>query len=381
MADYFQSIKYKLKKAMQFIAGPHIIYWVMPWFMLLLVIATIEQKNIGLYDSVQIYLYNFILWFGFIPLPGGGIALALITISLAIKFLFYSPWSWKRSGIIISHLGSLMLLIGGFITILNSQEGFIIIPEGEERAYFSDYHQRTVFIYDDDKKIVSVPFNKFKNEFEVDNEALPFKIFTKSTCDNCAISTLSQKDELRKNLAAEIKITSQKSEVNKEENFSGMTFRLLEKERNKIIGEYIVLEDVEQPKPYKNFDIKIERDKTPLPFSISLQNFEKIDYAGTSNASDYISELTFNENGVSWPVKVQMNKPYRYKGYSFFQSSFDQRDGVETTVINVVQNSGRLFPYISSFLIFLGLFIHLISRIVRRNKSVKKQQRKEDKHA
>lgn len=361
----------------QFIAGPHIIYWVMPWFMVLLVIATIEQKNIGLYDSVQIYLYNFIVWFGFIPLPGGGVTLALITISLAVKFLFYSPWSWKRSGIIISHLGSLMLLIGGFITILNSQEGFIIIPEGQERAYFSDYHKRTVFIYENDQKIVSVPFDRFVKGFELDNEALPFTISIKSACDNCAINPIPKKIELRQNLAAEIKITSKKSELNKEENFSGMTFRLLEKDQNKVIGEFIVLEDVKQPNPYKEFDIKIERDKTPLPFSIGLQNFEKLDYAGTNKAADYISQLTFNENGVSWPVKIQMNKPYRYKGYSFFQSSFDQRDGVETTVINVVQNSGRLFPYISSFLIFLGLFIHLISRSVRRNKSVEKQRRKE----
>lgn len=381
MKNYLQNTKSWIKKTAQFIAGPHIIYWVMPWFMLLLVIATVEQKNIGLYDFVQIYLYSFVVWFGVIPLPGGGVALALITFSLAVKFLFYSPWSWKRSGIIVSHLGSLMLLIGGFITILNTQEGFIIIPEGEERAYFSDYYKRTVFIYEDDKKLVSIPFDDFTKGFEVDDEVLPFTISIKNTCDNCAINPIPKKIELRKNLAAEIEITPQKSELNKEENFSGMTFRILEKERNKIIGEYIVLEDVKQPKPYKNFDIKIERDKTPLPFSIALENFEKIDYAGTTKAADYISQLTFNENDVSWPVKIQMNKPYRYKGYSFFQSSFDQRDGVETTVINVVQNSGRLFPYISSFLIFLGLFMHLISRTVRRNKSVEKQRKKEAEYA
>ncbi len=374
MVNDRKTLKIKGKSFVQFLAGPHIIYWIMPWFMLLLVGATVEQKYIGLYDAVQIYLYNFILWVGPIPLPGGGIALALITISLALKFLFYSPWSWKRSGIIISHLGSLMLLVGGFITILNAHAGFVIIPEGEERAYYQDYNDRKLFIYKNEEEVLNIPFKNLQKDFKIDSEALPFIISVKDVCDNCDIRPLLKKNASRKNLAAEIFITPTNSEINKEENFSGVTYRLLNKEQKKRIGEFIALEDVEQDNPFENFQIKIGRKKTPLPFSIGLQDFQKIDYPGTNKASDYISQLTFNENDVSWPVKIQMNKPYRYKGYSFFQSSFDQRDGVETTVINVVKNQGWLFPYISSFLIFAGLLIHLISRFVRRNKAIKKEQ-------
>jgi len=368
----------KAKKLAQFIAGPHIIYWVMPWFMLLLVFATIEQKYIGLYDAVQIYLYNFILWIGPLPLPGGGIALALITLSLTIKFLFYSPWSWKRSGIIVSHFGSLLLLLGGFITILNAKEGFMIIPEGKERSFYQDYHDRRLFIYDDGQEVLNIPFKELSANYKIEQDNLPFILTVKNTCDNCQITPLSKKNASRKNLAAEVEISSKKSEINKEENFSGITYRLLDKEKQNRIGEFIALEDVTQDPPFKKYQIKIERNKTLLSFSIALQDFQKIDYPGTAKASDYISNLTFNENGISWPVKIQMNKPYRYKGYSFFQSSFDQRDGTETTVINVVKNSGRLFPYISSFLIFLGLFMHLISRGVRRNQSIKKLEEKKE---
>ena len=67
-----------------------------------------------------------------------------------------------------------------------------------------------------------------------------------------------------------------------------------------------------------------------------------------------------------------MNQPLRYKGYSFYQSSFDQRANTEVTVLNVVQNKGRLFPYIATLIIFIGIVLHLIIHL---------QLRQKDKHA
>ena len=375
MIGALNTLKNRIKKTAQFIAGPHIIYWVMPWFMLLLVIGTIEQKDIGLYDSVQIYIYNFILWVGPIPLPGGGMALAAITISLLIKFLFYSAWSWKRSGIIISHLGSLLLLLGGFVTMLDNKEGFMIIPEGQEQSYFQDYHNRGLFITSETQADIIIPFENLSAGQIIMEPDLPFNIHIIDKCDNCDVRPLFKKNASRKGLASEIYLIPKKSEVNKEENFSGVTFALFNRAEKEKIGEYITLEDVPEDVRYKDYSLSINRKKTDLPFSIALKDFRKIDYPGSNKASDYQSDLTFKENDIEWPVTIRMNKPYRYKGYSIFQSSFDQRDGTEITVLNIVKNSGRLLPYISAFIIFLGLFIHLISRTVRRNSSLKKAEK------
>ena len=54
-----------------------------------------------------------------------------------------------------------------------------------------------------------------------------------------------------------------------------------------------------------------------------------------------------------------MNEPLRYKGYTFFQSSFIEGPEGETTVLAVVKNYGRLFPYISSIIMCIGLLFHL----------------------
>jgi hypothetical protein len=62
-----------------------------------------------------------------------------------------------------------------------------------------------------------------------------------------------------------------------------------------------------------------------------------------------------------------MNEPLRYKGYTFYQSSFSLRPDGEYSVLSVVRNKGRVFPYLASLLIFAGLLLHLVIRLRERN--------------
>ena len=58
-----------------------------------------------------------------------------------------------------------------------------------------------------------------------------------------------------------------------------------------------------------------------------------------------------------------MNQPLRYKGYTFYQSSFFESSEGEMTVLAAVKNYGRLFPYISSIVMCFGLMVHLVLRL------------------
>ena len=58
-----------------------------------------------------------------------------------------------------------------------------------------------------------------------------------------------------------------------------------------------------------------------------------------------------------------MNEPLRYKGYTFFQSSYIEKPEGETSVFAVVKNYGRLFPYISSIVMCFGLLFHLTLKL------------------
>ena len=67
-----------------------------------------------------------------------------------------------------------------------------------------------------------------------------------------------------------------------------------------------------------------------LPFSVKLNKFSVMYYKGTNAPSDYTSNVAIVENNV--PILEQtiaMNEIVSYKGYRFYQSSFDE-DGKGT---------------------------------------------------
>ena len=80
-------------------------------------------------------------------------------------------------------------------------------------------------------------------------------------------------------------------------------------------------------------------------------------------AKAYESDIRKVEDGVEEPVLISMNEPLRHGGYTFYQSSFIEGRGAETTVLSAVRNAGRLLPYISSLVMCLGLLIHLIVKV------------------
>lgn len=363
-----------LVKISRLMAGPVVIFWCMPYLIFLIVMATVTQKSLGLYDAVHTYLYNFILWVGPIPLPGGGMALLIIFLCLLVKFLFYSQWSVKRTGIILSHLGVLILLLGGIVTYFTTKEGFMIIGENDTSQYYYDYKKRVFSISSDEKRLVTLPFQNLKKGQEILITGTDMSVTIIDLCANCDVvasnGTLDNPQGMAKNMA----LNKADEKPNKEENFSGVVFEVSFKDRES--QSYIALEDLKIFPIIDDVRFELTREARKLPFSITLNDFQKIDYQGTQKAQNYLSDITLEDNGIQWPTRIEMNKPFRYKGYSFYQSSFDQTGDQEKTVLNVVKNSGRIFPYLSSLIIFIGLTYHVIYKIVmRRRKQEKKRQK------
>jgi cytochrome c biogenesis protein ResB len=106
-----------------------------------------------------------------------------------------------------------------------------------------------------------------------------------------------------------------------------------------------------------------------LPFEIGLKDFQKKDYPGMSMARGFSSDVSVYDQGAPWEARIEMNAPLRYKGYTFYQSSFDQSAEGETTVLSVVENKGRIFPYLGTFIITLGLLLHLWIVFVKRRQA------------
>ena len=113
----------------------------------------------------------------------------------------------------------------------------------------------------------------------------------------------------------------------------------------------------------QNYVIVFRKKRDYLPFSIELVDFKKAMHPGTGIAKSYSSDVNLIEAGITKRILIKMNEPLRYKGYTFYQSSFIESPDGETTVLAAVQNYGRLFPYISSIIMCIGLLVHLITKL------------------
>lgn len=350
-----------LRKLAASIAKPDIIFYCLPWLMVLVVLGTVSQKYVGLYVATEKYINSFIWWLGPIPLPGGLLVIGIIFIALFVKFLFFSKWNVKQSGIILTHLGVLLLLLGGLVTALSGREGFMIIPEGQSINAVSDYRERVLVFENQDGVIKKADFETLKNGEEITAGELTIKIL--NACRNASAQAPSGKYEDLQGLAVNMEIFCIPDEKNIEANFSGLVFAAQNTQNSENDGTYIVMEDIPKNPEIGGITIKLERHKEVLPFSIQLQDFQKINYPGTNKAREFLSDIVIEDGEISWPVRISMNEPLRYKGYSFFQSSFDQSREIEVTVLNVVYNKAWIFPYISTLIIFAGLLIHFVIRL------------------
>lgn len=361
----FTPLIYKAKRAALWLTRPDILLYALPWLMVILILGTLAQRDIGLYEAQARYFSSFILWLGPLPLPGSYPTLGLIFISLLAKFLIASPWNRAQAGTILTHLGIILLLLGGLITGMSAKESFIVIPEGGKSALLSSYHDRVLAVERDDGTVIAAyPFDRLvRGATFTPLEGMTLEI--NKTCRHCT-AQIPADDRGRIGMAEKMDLIDAAPEPEDEMNLSGVTLTITTPDE-KLNGTYITLEDVPIRPTFGDVVIYVRRAQETLPFSIALKDFAEERHPGTATARAFHSDIVVEDGGVNWPARIEMNEPLRYKGYTFYQSSFVRgADGSESTVLSAVQNAGRIFPYVASAVIFAGLLLHLILRL-RRN--------------
>lgn len=102
------------------------------------------------------------------------------------------------------------------------------------------------------------------------------------------------------------------------------------------------------------------------PFSIKLNDFQLEKYPGSESAASYASEVTLIAPKETFDFRIFMNNILDYKGYRFFQSSYDLTGEVEQTHLSVNHDFwGTWISYIGYFLLFFGLTASLFVKNTR----------------
>ena len=103
--------------------------------------------------------------------------------------------------------------------------------------------------------------------------------------------------------------------------------------------------------------------RVAFPFSLSLKSFEIEYYPGTTSPADYASivEITDPQTGERFERKISMNNILRYRGYRFYQSSFDEDE--RGSVLSVNRDTwGILLSYTGYFLMFFSMLLILFDK-------------------
>ena len=350
------------------LSDPKIFVYTIMWMMTLVFIGTIAQREMGLYYAQQKYFSNWLAWLGPIPTPGGRLTMLVMLINMAAMLYKSTLWQWKKIGILIVHLGAMLLLIGGGITAWFSFEGNMVLDEGEQSNFIVNSQQSELaFInttqsgFDD---VISMPEKILTDGNLLTSPDLPFSVEIIQFYSNAKPIRRSQpNNDSYHGLAKNFLLMPMDNEKESEMNRSGVLFKISETHSD-ADGIYSLFLGQSIPQTLfvngQNFNLVLRRERIYLPFAIELLDFKRVLHPGTTIPKSFSSEVNLIDNEIPRRVMIQMNEPLRHAGYTFFQASFSQSEGGEISILAVVKNYGRLFPYISSLIMSLGLLIHLL---------------------
>lgn len=341
-------------KIINWFAHPRLVFWLLPLMMLLLVVGTIAQREIGLYEAERLYFSGFAMYS----------LLALLSLGLLAKLILKSPYSLEKSGSILTHLGVLLLMLGGLLTAISAEEGHLSAAEGETSNVVSDYHARELALLDADGKAVwSWPHEDLRAGEVLSPEGGGFSVAIEKSCRNCLPAYRDEVQETDRGVAAQVTLNALALEKKDEANLAGVQLRIsgAGEEQN---GRYVLFEPMKN-RPVltiggEDYTLAVRKKQRKLPFRITLLEFEKFTYAGSDTAKEYQSKVQIDEgDGLVWQAMIRMNEPLRIMGYTLYQSSFLEQGDKQVSVLAVVKNKGRVFPYVASLVIGLGLLWHL----------------------
>jgi cytochrome c-type biogenesis protein CcsB len=119
--------------------------------------------------------------------------------------------------------------------------------------------------------------------------------------------------------------------------------------------EQIIIDDIQ-------FTMNIGNQVYTIPFELKLNKFELERYPGSQSPSSFASDIVLIDKnaGEERPFRIFMNNVLDYKGYRFYQSSYDQDE--QGTVLSVNHDYwGTLITYIGYTLLFVSLTLSLFT--------------------
>ncbi len=368
--------------------------------MALVFFGTLDQARYGVRAAEKMYFESFLAFWKYpepwpggsvlgtagLPLPGGYLLGSLLLLNLLAAFFRCFRLSWSRAGFLMVHAGIALMLAGQLLTNFLREESYMWLEEGERSSCIVSFHENELAITDKSNPakdaVISVPGKMLERGEPIEHPRLPFRIKVAVYYPNARISRNAAVGgpphrPVTRGIGHSLGLTAAAAPPvykNDGENVPAAVVELASE--GTTLGTWLVSGIFDERYPAqmvscrgRAYEIALRPRREYLPYSIELLDFTHERYPGTGIPRNFSSKIYLRN-----PVKneerqalISMNRPLRYEGLIYYQSSYGKDD--TASMLQVVRNPVRLTPYISCSLIFLGLAWHLGLKICRHIRS------------
>ena len=364
--------------------------------MVLVFAGTLDQVNLGIWAVQEKFFRSFVIYLPIgnvtVPaFPGGYTVGGLLLANLLAAHIYRFRFQWRKAGILLTHLGLIVLLVGELLSGLWQQDFHMRLNEGETKNYAESFRQHELVVVDttdaafDD--VVAIPEEVLASKTPVQHAKLPFRLVTKSYFPNSSLHMRAAPPPVaggdpgaQANLGLGDHVTAAPQPIthkSDERNIPSAIVELAGTEGS--LGTYLISAHVPAPQTFthagRTYSIALRLKRAYQPAAFTLIKFSHDRYAGTEIPKNFSSRLRIVTPGGhdDREVLIYMNNPLRYSGYTYYQAGFENND--RTTVLQVVRNPSWLVPYIACGMMTLGLTwqfgLHLIGFVGRRRVGAK----------
>lgn len=285
----------------------------------------------------------------------------------------------RKAGIVLIHVGLVVMLLSEFVTGLAAEEGQMAIAEyGSSNIIYDIREPELAFVTPRDgggEKQVVIPRSKLTESAgsgkPITHPALPVQI----RIDKYMANSLPVPDGLidgnPSRLAWQVREEAVFDGFDQKVDNPSMLVSLIDD--GKVVGRHTVstfdvIRPIELELDGQRHRLELRFKRNYLPYSIQLHNFRNDKFTGTQTPMNYSSDLRLVEGGgLARDVFVKMNQPLRHDGKAFFQQGFfqDPTNMNTGTILQTADNPGAWMPYLACVIVTVGLCAQFGASLLR----------------
>jgi hypothetical protein len=303
-----------------------------------------------------------------------------LLLSIAGLLVFHG----KRGGVILLHLGLVVLMTSELVTGLFAVERTMMLAEGETVNFLEASRKTELAIIDrsnpkqDD--VVAIPQSILRKGGVISDPLLPFDVVVDRYMPNAVLEEIQPGEDNPATAGDGLFVVAHErpevtgTDPEQRKDIPAAYVTLKKKGNGQRLATVLVSVQFntnsinrmspDRPQRFgvsgKNYELFLRPERAYTPYHIELLEFRHDKYLGTEVPKNFSSKvrLTDPARHEDRVVRISMNQPLRYAGETLYQYQAPALPRGKGSVLQVVRNPGWLIPYISCVLVALGLMIH-----------------------